>query len=41
MTVLDAAGWGVTGGLAASLVALSAAIIKAGFRWPWRCTLRR
>jgi hypothetical protein len=36
MTVLDAASWGVTGGLAASMAALSAAIIKAGYRWPWR-----
>jgi hypothetical protein len=36
MTFLGAGAYGVVGGLAASLVALSAAITKAGFRWPWR-----
>lgn len=28
--------WGLCGGLAAGLIVLSAAIAKAGFRWPWR-----
>jgi hypothetical protein len=36
MTFLGAGAFGIAGGLAASLVALSAAIIKAGYRWPWR-----
>lgn len=36
MTFLAAGGFGVLGGLAASLVAFSAAIIKAGLRWPGR-----
>ena len=36
MTFLGAGAYGVAGGLAASLVALSAAIIKARYSWPWR-----
>jgi hypothetical protein len=36
MTFLGAGAFGVLGGLAAALVALSAAIVRAGLRWPWR-----
>jgi hypothetical protein len=36
MTFLGAGGFGVLGGLAAGLVAFSAAIVKAGLRWPGR-----
>jgi hypothetical protein len=36
MTFIEASAYGLAGGLAASLVALSAAIMKAGYRWPWR-----
>ncbi|WP_326642272.1 hypothetical protein OIE67_19445 [Nonomuraea fuscirosea] len=34
--VLEAALWGLAGGTAAALVALTAAIKAAGYRWPWR-----
>jgi hypothetical protein len=34
--IVPAAEWGLAGGIAASLVALSAAIAKAGNKWPWR-----
>lgn len=36
MTLVDAALWGLAGGLAAGLVSLSASIVSAGFKWPWR-----
>jgi hypothetical protein len=36
MTFLAAGGFGLLGGLAAGLVAFSAAIVKAGLRWPGR-----
>jgi hypothetical protein len=36
MGLLDAATWGLAGGLAAGLVSLSAAVVAAGFKWPWR-----
>jgi hypothetical protein len=36
MTLLSAAGYGLLGGLAVSLLALSAAITHAGFIWPWK-----
>jgi hypothetical protein len=35
MGVVEAAIWGLAGGAAASLVGLSAAVVAAGFRWPW------
>jgi len=36
MTFWGAGSFGLLGGLAASLLAVSAAITKARFRWPWR-----
>ena len=36
MTFWGAGGFGLLGGLAVGLLATSAAIIKAGYRWPWR-----
>ncbi|MGA2830124.1 MAG: hypothetical protein ABSF03_28905 [Streptosporangiaceae bacterium] len=36
MTLVDAAIWGLTGGLAAGLFSLSADVASKGFRWPWR-----
>lgn len=36
MTFAGAGAFGALGGLAAGLVALSAAIVRAGLRWPWR-----
>lgn len=33
---LQAAGWGLAGGLAAGLLALMTAVSTAGFRWPWK-----
>jgi len=36
MNWLEAAGWGVVGGLVAQLVSLSAAIVAAGYGFPWR-----
>jgi hypothetical protein len=36
MTFIGASGFGLLGGLAASLLALSASITKAGFKWPFR-----
>jgi len=35
MTVIEAASWGLTGGLVAGLVGLSTAVAAANFRWPW------
>ncbi|WP_127934785.1 hypothetical protein [Nonomuraea polychroma] len=34
--VLEAAAWGLAGGVATALVSLVAAIRAASFRWPWR-----
>jgi hypothetical protein len=31
----EASGWGAAGGVVAALIALSAAVAAAGFRWPW------
>ena len=36
MGIVEAAAWGLAGGLAAGLVSLSAAVAAAEFRWPWR-----
>ena len=36
MRLNEAAAWGVAGGLAAGLIALSTAVVTAGFRWPGR-----
>ncbi|WP_247815462.1 hypothetical protein [Actinomadura luzonensis] len=36
MGLVEAAAWGLAGGLAAGLISLMAAITAAGFRWPWR-----
>jgi uncharacterized membrane protein YfcA len=36
MSIVEAAAWGLAGGAAAGLVALSASILKARYRWPWR-----
>jgi hypothetical protein len=36
MGVGEAAAWGMAGGAVAALVSISAAIVGAGFRWPWR-----
>ncbi len=36
MGLVNAGGWGLLGGLAAGLVAVSAAVSTAGFRWPWK-----
>ncbi len=33
---IDAAAWGLAGGLAAGLLALMTAVTAAGFRWPWK-----
>lgn len=35
MGIWAAAGWGFAGGIAAGLVTLSVAILKADYRWPW------
>jgi uncharacterized membrane protein len=36
MGVVEAAGWGLAGGTVAGLIGLSAAVVAAGYRWPWR-----
>ena len=36
MGVGTAVEWGLAGGIAAGLVALSAAIVNGGYKWPWR-----
>jgi len=36
MGIIEAAAWGLAGGLAAGLIALSADVVTAGFKWPWR-----
>jgi hypothetical protein len=36
MVLIEAAAWGIAGGLASGLVALSADVAAAGFKWPWR-----
>lgn len=36
MHLIEAAAWGMAGGLAAALLSLSAAVVAAGFTWPWR-----
>lgn len=33
---MEAAAWGLAGGLAAGLLALMTAVSAAGFRWPWK-----
>jgi hypothetical protein len=35
MSWMQAAGWGLAGGLAAGLLALMTAVSAAGFKWPW------
>lgn len=34
MGIIEAAAWGLSGGLAAGLVSLMTAVATAGFRWP-------
>ncbi len=36
MGLIDAGAWGLTGGLAAGLVSMSASVVAVGFKWPWR-----
>ena len=36
MGLIEAATWGVLGGLAAALVSVSGDVMSAGFKWPWR-----
>ena len=36
MDLMGAAAWGLAGGLAAGLVSMSASVVAAGFKWPWR-----
>ncbi|MFJ4204864.1 hypothetical protein ACIP2Y_35265 [Streptomyces sviceus] len=36
MTWWQAALWGLVGGGAASVLSLSAAVVSAGYTWPWR-----
>ncbi len=36
VSVLEASGWGLAGGVASGLVALLAAVVEAGHSWPWR-----
>jgi uncharacterized membrane protein YfcA len=36
MGIADATIWGLAGGVAAGLVALSASVVVAGYRWPWK-----
>lgn len=33
--VLEAAAWGLTGGVVAGLLAVAAEVRECGFRWPW------
>jgi hypothetical protein len=35
MGLIEAGAWGIAGGIAAGLVALSADVVGAKFRWPW------
>jgi hypothetical protein len=35
MGLVEARAWGLAGGIAAGLVALSTAVVAAKFRWPW------
>ena len=36
MRLIEAAAWGLAGGLAAALLSLAAGVVAAGFTWPWR-----
>jgi len=36
MSWLQAAGWGLAGGLAAGVLALMTAVTSAHFTWPWK-----
>src|SRR5690348_5463139 len=36
MNCVQAAGWGIGGGLAAGILALMTAVTTADFRWPWK-----
>ena len=36
MGLIEAAAWGLAGGLAAGLLSMSAAVVAAEFKWPWR-----
>ena len=36
MSWVQAAGWGLAGGLAAGLLALMTAVTAVGFHWPWK-----
>jgi 4-hydroxybenzoate polyprenyltransferase len=36
MGPIEASIWGLAGGIAAGLVSMSAAVVAAGFHWPWR-----
>jgi hypothetical protein len=36
MVLIEAAAWGIAGGLASGLVTLSADVVGAGYKWPWR-----
>jgi|ERR1700761_6590726 len=36
MGLIEAVSWGISGGLAAGLVSVSASVVAAGFKWPWR-----
>lgn len=36
MGVIESGAWGLAGGLAAGLISLMAAVVAAGFRWPWQ-----
>jgi len=37
--VIEAAGWGVAGGLVLGLISMAAEVTKARFRWPWRASV--
>jgi hypothetical protein len=37
MNWVQAASWGIAGGLAAGVLTLMTAVSTAGFRWPWGC----
>jgi len=34
--IAEAGGWGLAGGIAAGLVALSVSIVKERYKWPWK-----
>lgn len=36
MGLVEAGLWGLAGGAAGGLIALSSAVVAAGFHWPWR-----